>query len=144
MTIAVWIVSLPLIAEFVMAPINLWTGRTMHNFTAFTGLRPSTARSVFAPVKLAGAVLLAVGLGMSAAGLAGAIVIAAVCAAYVLLLAASGRRDSAGLIFFGAGLAMAVALIELRCASIGRAYGRLPRDFCCRAAACGWPGLLRA
>jgi hypothetical protein len=38
MTIAVWILSLLLIAEFVMAPINLWTGRTMLLFTKFTGL----------------------------------------------------------------------------------------------------------
>lgn len=114
MTVAIWILSLPLIAEFIMAPINLWTGRTMQNFTSFTGLHPSVARTVFAPVKLGGAVLLAIGLAASAAGLAGAIIIAIVCAAYVLLLAAPGRRDPAGLIFFGAGLAMSIALIALR------------------------------
>jgi len=116
MIVAIWILSLPLIAEFVMAPVNLWTWRTMQNFTAFTGLHPSLARSVFAPVKLLGAVLLAAGLAVAAAGLAGAVIIAAVCAAYVLLLAAPGRRDPAGLIFFGAGLAMSVALAALRIA----------------------------
>ena len=114
MTVAIWILSLPLIAEFVMAPVNLWTGRTMQNFTRFTGLSPAVARTVFAPVKLVGAVLLAIGLGIAAAGLAGAVIIAAVCAAYVLLLAAPGRRDAAGLVFFGAGLVMSVALIALR------------------------------
>ena len=114
MTVAIWILSLPLIAEFVMAPINLWTGRTMPNFTRFTGLSPSRARTVFAPVKLVGAVLLAIGLAVAPVGLAGAVVIAGVCAAYVLLLAAARRRDPAGLFFFGAGLAMSVALIVLR------------------------------
>lgn len=114
MTVAIWILSLPLIAEFVMAPVNLWTGRTMQNFTRFTGQSAALARTVFAPVKLAGAVLLAVGLAVAPAGLAGAVIIAAVCAAYVLLLAAPGRRDPAGLFFFGAGLAMSVALIALR------------------------------
>ena len=29
MTVAIWILSLVLIAEFVASPINLWTGRTM-------------------------------------------------------------------------------------------------------------------
>jgi hypothetical protein len=36
MTVAVWILSLLLIAEFVMAPVNLRTGRTMPLFTRFT------------------------------------------------------------------------------------------------------------
>jgi hypothetical protein len=40
----------------------------MPNFTRFTGLSPAIARTVFAPVKLLGAVLLAIGLGIAAAG----------------------------------------------------------------------------
>jgi hypothetical protein len=28
-TVAIWILSALLVAEFVMAPVNLWTGRTM-------------------------------------------------------------------------------------------------------------------
>ena len=48
MTIAVWFLSLLLIAEFVMAPINLWTGRTMPLFTRFTGFPPEVATRVFA------------------------------------------------------------------------------------------------
>jgi hypothetical protein len=34
--------SLLVIAEFVMAPINLWTGRTMPLFTRFTGYAPAS------------------------------------------------------------------------------------------------------
>jgi predicted membrane-bound mannosyltransferase len=93
MSAAIWIFSLPLIAEFAMAPASLWTGRTMADFTAYAGLWTArtmvtftayaglwTARTmvnftayagppawsatrVLAPVKLAGAVLLAIGLG---------------------------------------------------------------------------------
>jgi hypothetical protein len=29
MIVAIWVLSILLIAEFVMAPINLWTGRIM-------------------------------------------------------------------------------------------------------------------
>ncbi|MGH3415410.1 MAG: hypothetical protein ACRDVE_15770 [Actinocrinis sp.] len=110
MTAVMWIFSVLLIAEFVMAPINLWTGRTMQNFTNFTGLDPSIARTVFAPVKLAGALLIAIGLAVHPLGVAGAVIIAVVCAVYVILLAAPGRRDPAGLGFFAVGLIMAVVL----------------------------------
>ncbi len=110
MTAVMWIFSVLLIAEFVMAPINLWTGKTMHNFTNFTGLQPGVARTVFAPVKLVGALLLAIGLAVHPLGVAGAVVIAVVCGAYVILLAAPGRRDRAGLGFFAVGLIMAVVL----------------------------------
>src|ERR1700680_4836230 len=68
MTIAIWILSLLLIAGFVMAPINLWTGRTMPLFTRFTGFPPTVATRVFAPAKLARAALGATGLPLSAAG----------------------------------------------------------------------------
>jgi hypothetical protein len=63
MSAAIWAVSL-LLAELVMAPINLWTGRTMPAFIAFTGFRSATARRIFAPVKLASAVLVAAGLAL--------------------------------------------------------------------------------
>ncbi len=52
MTIAIWVLSVLLIAEFVMAPVNLRAGRTMPTFTAFTGYSPNAARRIFAPVKL--------------------------------------------------------------------------------------------
>jgi len=66
MTIAVWTLSLLSIAEFTFAPLNLWTGRTMPNFTRFTGLPPRVATQVFAPVKLATGAALAGGLAVPA------------------------------------------------------------------------------
>lgn len=49
MTVAIWILSVLLIAEFVFAPVNLWTGRTIGNYTRFTGLPPWLATRVLAP-----------------------------------------------------------------------------------------------
>ncbi len=40
MTVAIWILTIPLIAEWIMAPVNLWTGRTMPLFARFTGFPP--------------------------------------------------------------------------------------------------------
>jgi len=113
MTIAVWILSLLLIAEFVMAPINLWTGRTMPLFTRFTGFPPLVATRVFAPVKLASAALVAVGLAISAAGIAGAAIVTGICAVYLVRLAAPGRRDVSGIAGFALFGSWAVALILL-------------------------------
>ncbi len=114
MTITIWILSLPLIAEFVMAPVNLWTGRTMPLFTKFTGFSPATARRVFAPVKLAAAVLIAAGLAVRPAGIAGAGITVAVCAVYLIRLAALGRRDASGVAAFLLFGALAVALLVLQ------------------------------
>ncbi len=113
MTIAIWILSLLLIAEFVMAPINLWTGRTMPLFTRFTGFRPWVARRVFAPVKLASAALVAIGLAIPAAGLTGGAIIIGVCAVYLARLAAPGRRDASGIAGFALFGSWAVALVVL-------------------------------
>jgi hypothetical protein len=114
MTIAIWILSLPLIAEFVMAPINLWTGRTMPLFTKFTGFSPGTARRAFAPVKLAAALLVAAGLAFRPAGVAGAAITVAVCVVYLVRLAAPGRRDASGVAAFVLFGALAVALLVLQ------------------------------
>jgi hypothetical protein len=113
MTIAIWILSLLLIAEFVMAPVNLWTARTMPMFTRFTGLAPAVGTRVFAPVKLAGAVLIAVGLAVRGAGLAGAGITAGICAVYLARLAAPGRRDPMGIAGFALFGSWAVALLVL-------------------------------
>ncbi|HZY77786.1 MAG TPA: hypothetical protein VFE40_15835 [Jatrophihabitantaceae bacterium] len=114
MTVAVWVCSLVLVAEFVMAPINLWTGRTLPAFVTFTGFRPAVARRVFAPVKLAGAVLVAAGLALRTVGIAGAAILCAVCFVYLFRLAAPGRRDPAGLTGFLIFGAFAVALLVLQ------------------------------
>ncbi len=114
MTALIWICSVPLIAEFVMAPINLWTGRTMPNFTRYTGYSPWVATTVFAPVKLLGALLVAVGLAVHPLGLAGAVLLAIVCGVYLLRLSAPGRRAPDGVAAFGIGLVLAVVLAALQ------------------------------
>jgi hypothetical protein len=113
-TVAIWILSGILIAEFVMAPINLWTGRTMANFVRFTGYPPSVARRVFAPVKLLSAVLVAVGLAAPVAGIAGAALTTAISGVYLVRLAAPGRRLGEGIAGFGLFGGCGVALLVLQ------------------------------
>jgi hypothetical protein len=112
--IAIWILSVLLVGEFVMAPINLWTGRTMPLFTRFTGFRPVIAQRVFAPVKLAAAVLIAIGLAVPVAGVAGATAIAGICAVYLIRLAGPGGRDRSGLAAFAVFGSWALALLVLQ------------------------------
>lgn len=114
MTIAIWILSVLSIAEFTFAPVNLWTGRTMPNFTRFTGFGPEVATRLFAPVKLASAVALAVGLAVPAVGLAGAALATAICAIYLVRLLAPERRHVDGLVGFGVFGSWALALLVLR------------------------------
>lgn len=114
MTVAIWILSLPLIAEFVFAPINLWIGRTMDNYTRFTGLPPWFATHVLAPVKLAAAALLVAGLAVRALSIAGAALALAVSCFYLARLVHPGRRDRAGLAGFAIFGALASALLVLR------------------------------
>ncbi|HEX9034811.1 MAG TPA: hypothetical protein VF834_23445 [Streptosporangiaceae bacterium] len=113
MTIAIWILAVLLIAEFLMAPVNLWTGRTMPVFESFTGLPPRIATHVFAPVKLIGAILIAIGLVVPAAGIAGSVIIVAVCAVYLFRLAMPGRRSASGLAAFALFGSWAIALLVL-------------------------------
>ncbi len=116
MTVGIWVLSILLVAEFVMAPINLWTGRTMVNFTKFTGYGPQIARLGFAPVKLLAAVLVAVGLAARFAGVAGAALTSAICVVYLVRLTGRGRRDRAGIIGFVIFGLWAVALLILQLA----------------------------
>lgn len=114
MTIAIWILSIPLIAEWVMAPVNLWTGRTMPLFAKFTGFSPEVARRVFAPVKAVAAVLLAAGLALRPLSIAGAALTIAICGVYLIRLAAPGRRAADGIGAFGLFGGVAVALLALQ------------------------------
>lgn len=114
MTVLLWICSLPLIAEFAVAPFNLWSGRTMANFERFTALPPQVATRVLAPVKLAGAGLLAVGLAVAAVGVAGAVLISLVSGFYLVRLAGRERRHVDGLAAFGISLALALAVLALQ------------------------------
>ena len=114
MMIAIWILSILLVAEFVMAPINLWTGRTMPLFTRFTGFDPKVARRVFAPVKLISAVLVGVGIAVPVLGVAGAAIVTCVCLVYLVRLSAAGRRDRSGVAGFALFGAWAVGLLVLQ------------------------------
>lgn len=114
MIVAIWILSVLLIAEFVMAPINLWTGRTMPLFTRFTGFAPDVARRVFAPVKLGSAVLVGIGIAVPVIGLVGAAIITLVCLVYLVRLCAPGRRDGSGIAGFALFGAWAVAALVLQ------------------------------
>jgi len=111
MTVLMWICSVPLIAEFAVAPFNLWSGRTIPNFVRFTGLPRPVATRGFAPVKLLGAALLAVGLAVAPAGIAGAGLIAVVSGLYLARLAAPERRQVDGLLAFGISLALAAGVL---------------------------------
>lgn len=104
-----------LILEFLFAPFNLWTGRTMPNFTRFTGLPPRVATRFLAPLKLATAIVLIVGLAVRGASIAGALLALAISAFYLVMLSHPARRDGAGLAgftIFGA-LALAVLLVRV-------------------------------
>ena len=114
MTIAAVIVTLLLAAEFSFAPFNLWTGRTMGNFTAYTGLPPRFATHFLAPVKLLTAVLLLAGVFLRPVSIAGAVLAIAISGFYLVRLAAPGRRDSSGLTGFIVFGALAGALLALR------------------------------
>jgi hypothetical protein len=113
-SIAVLILSAPLILEFLFAPFNLWTGRTIDNFVRFTGFDPRIARTIFAPVKLVTAVLLAVGLAIRGLGIAGAACALLISMVYIGRLLGRGRRDPAGLFGFALFGLLAAALLVVR------------------------------
>ena len=113
MTIGIWILSLALIAEWVMAPVNLWTGRTMPAFIKFTGFAPRVAWLAFAPAKLAAAAALAAGLAFRPLTTAGAALTVAICAVYLIRLAAPSRRANDGLAAFTLFGAAGVTLLLL-------------------------------
>jgi hypothetical protein len=115
MSVAILILSLMLIAEFVASPIHLWNGRNMHFFTEFTGFSPTTGRNLFAPAMLVGAALMAVGLAIRPMGVAGATIITSICAVFLIRLAAPGRRATLGIfayLLFG-GLATALLALQV-------------------------------
>ncbi len=114
MTVVLWLCSLPLIAEFAVAPFNLWSGRTMSNFLRFTGLPASVARHAFAPAKLAAAGLLAVGLGVAAWGAVGAAITGLISLVYLVRLASPRRRYPDGIAAFTLTLALALAVLVLQ------------------------------
>lgn len=105
------IAAILLIAEFIMAPINLWTGHTMPNFKKFTGLPTWVATRIFAPIKLIGALALLAGLFVHSLATIGAIILGIVCGTYLILLTGKDRRDASGFGAFGFGLICAIIVI---------------------------------
>jgi hypothetical protein len=106
--------SIPLILEFVFAPMNLWTGRTISNFVRFTGYQPRVATTVFAPAKLATAGLLVLGLAVPSSSVAGASAALLISLVYIARLLAPDRRDPAGLVGFLLFGLLAAALLIVR------------------------------
>jgi hypothetical protein len=100
--------------EWVFAPFNLWSGRTLENFVRFTGFQPRAATHVFAPVKLAVAGLLIVGLALPALSVAGAAGTVLISLVYLARLLAPRRRDAAGIVAFALFGLMGAALLTLR------------------------------
>jgi hypothetical protein len=113
-TVAIVVLSILLVAEFVMAPINLWTGRTMPFFLALTGHSEQVGRRVFAPLKLLGATLVAAGPAGRAPSLAGAAILTVVCLYYLVRIAAPSRRNRAGAFAFILFGSWALALLILQ------------------------------
>lgn len=117
MGVAASVLSGVLSLEFIFAPFNLWSGRTMPNFTRFTGLPERAATQLLAPMKLITAALLVAGVFVPAASVAGAILTIAICCFYLARLAHPSRRDPAGLAGFAIFAALALALLALRALS---------------------------
>ena len=119
MIVGVWLLSVVLVAEFIMSPINFWAGRAQNlaYFRQFTGWPDRTARVVFAPLMLVGAVLIAAGIPWPPAAMAGSALIFAVCATFLLRLAAANRRAPIGIgayVLFGACAAVLLLIQGFR------------------------------
>jgi hypothetical protein len=122
MMVAIWILSLISVAEFVASPINFWTGRAqnLQFFYQFTGWGTATAQRVWGPLQLAGAVLIAAGILNPVIGIVGASLIFTICSIYLVRLAAPGRRARSGIgayAFFGACAAALLIVQILRLSS---------------------------
>jgi hypothetical protein len=114
MTIAIWVLSVLTVAEFVASPINLSTGRDMALINKFTGFSTTIARNVCAPVVIVGAMLIAVGLAVRPLSIVGAALISSVGALYLVRLAAPDRRSATGIfayLLFG-GLTAALPTLK--------------------------------
>jgi hypothetical protein len=72
----------------------------MPNFVRFTGLAPRVATAIFAPVKLATAILLSIGLAVRSASIAGSVAALAISVVYIVRLLGRDRRDPTGLLGF--------------------------------------------
>lgn len=110
------ILSIPLILEFLFAPMNLWTGRTIENFVSFTGFDARLGTTIAAPLKLASALALIVGCFVREVSLAGAMLALVISIFYLVRLLDHRRRDSAALVGFALFAALAAGVVALRIA----------------------------
>lgn len=117
MTVATYALSAPLIAESLLAPLNLWRGRTIGNWYRFTGLDARIAHRLAAPAKLTTAALLIAGLVVRSFGVVGAAAALAIAVFYLVRLAYPGRRAADGIVAFTlfgliAGALLAIQLLR--------------------------------
>lgn len=114
-TLFLYLLSVPLIAEFVFAPLNLWQGRTSANWVRFTGLSPRSAQLFAAPAKLVTAVLLIVGVVWRPPGLVGAAACIAIAVFYLVRLSHPARRRAVdGYVAFTLVGALGVGLLAFQ------------------------------
>lgn len=114
MTMVVVALAVLLAAEFVVAPINLWSGRTIAVYRRYTGLPIWFAQWVLAPLKAATAMALLVGLAWRTTSVVGAAASTAVCVFYLVRLARPGGREGTGVVAFGLFGALSLALLLLQ------------------------------
>jgi hypothetical protein len=115
MELAGILLSIPLVLEWMFAPFNLWSGRTMDNFVRFTGFEPRVATRLFAPAKLCLAALLLVGIAIPAVSIAGAAGTVLISLVYLVRLVHPARLDPAGVtgfVIFG-GLGASLLAVRL-------------------------------
>ena len=117
------VLAVVLAAEYVFAPINLWTGRTLAVYRRYTGLPVQFARWALAPVKLATAAMLLLGLMWQRAAVARAAVSIAICLFYLFRLARPGGRDGTRIAAFSIFGAPSVALLVLQAGHSANARG---------------------
>ena len=114
MKVVVIVLSALVALEFLFAPVNLWTGRTMDNYRKFTGLPTWFATRWLAPLKLATALAVLIGLWLRPVGIAGAAAALAISVFYLVRLAAPGRRDPGGIAAFTIFGLLAAGLLAVR------------------------------
>jgi hypothetical protein len=113
-TILLVVLTVLVAAEFVFAPFNLWSGRTMDNYRRYTGLPDRFATHVLAPVKLVTAAAVIVGAFVKPVGVAGAALAVLISVFYLVRLAGRGRRDPTGVLAFVLFGAFGAALLVVQ------------------------------
>jgi hypothetical protein len=122
---AVAVLSVLLILEFGFAPVNLIDGHNAPLFREYTGIHSHTGLVVVAWIDGIGAALVALGLFSRRVGIAGAGLLSALCAWYLVMILGHGANAGglAGFVLFGA---WAVGLLWLQLSGVRTARGVVP------------------